>query len=63
MRETEPEIFLIARPSVDVAAMGAYLDAVGGRSWLDRREGEGAPDAELLVEFSGGSATGRGSPG
>jgi thymidylate synthase (FAD) len=53
MRATEPEIFLIARPSVDVAAMGAYLDSVGGRSWLDRRADEGAPDAELLVEFSG----------
>ncbi len=55
MRETEPSVFLVARPSVDVEGMRAYLEDVGGGSWLDRRLEEEAPpgDAELLVEFAG----------
>lgn len=53
MHETEPAVFLVARPSLDLEAMGAYLDDVGGRSWLERRAGEDAPDGELLVEFAG----------
>lgn len=55
-RETTPEVFLVARPSVDMAGMAAYLDSVGGGSWLDRRleESEGAPNpGEALVEFAG----------
>ncbi|HEY6762616.1 MAG TPA: FAD-dependent thymidylate synthase [Baekduia sp.] len=53
MRETRPEVFLIARPALDGAGMRGYLEAVGGASWLDRREAEGARDAETLVEFAG----------
>jgi thymidylate synthase (FAD) len=60
MRETTPQVFLVARPAVDVEGMGAYLESVGGRSWLDMREQEStespeAPvaDAELLAEFAG----------
>jgi thymidylate synthase (FAD) len=54
MRETTPEVFLIARPSVDLAGMRGYLDAVGGASWLDgRTEAERPNDAQLLVEFGG----------
>lgn len=56
MRETEPAVFLVARPSVDVEAMRAYLEDVGGASWLERRldEDDGSPkDAELLLEFAG----------
>ncbi len=56
MRETMPSVFLIARPSVDVDGMRAYLEDVGGGSWLERRleEDEGSPnEAELLVEFAG----------
>jgi len=56
MRETAPSLHLIARPSVDLDAMREYLAAVGGESWLDRRQagGEGAPnEAQLLVEFCG----------
>jgi thymidylate synthase (FAD) len=58
MRETTPSIFLIARPSIDPAAVRAYLDDVGGGSWLERRlagadsEGE-LNGAQLLVEFCG----------
>ncbi len=54
MRETSPQVFLIARPSVDLGGMRAYLEAVGGTSWLERREADGeVNDAELLVEFGG----------
>jgi thymidylate synthase (FAD) len=60
MHETTPSVFLIARPSIDVEGMRAYLRDVGGESWLDRRLGEAdnpqgeSPSAgELLVEFGG----------
>jgi thymidylate synthase (FAD) len=56
MHETAPQVFLIARPSVDVAGMRAYLSAVGGESWLERRlaQSGGRPnEGELLVEFAG----------
>ena len=57
MRETTPSVFLVARPSVDVEGMRAYLEDVGGASWLERSlgevEGSPAKDAELLVEFAG----------
>jgi len=56
MRETAPSVHLIARPSVDLGAMRAYLEGVGGASWLEHREREagGAPnDAQLLIEFCG----------
>ena len=56
MRETAPSVHLIARPSIDVGAMRAYLEDVGGTSWLDRRVDEGADaesPGELLIEFCG----------
>jgi thymidylate synthase (FAD) len=56
VHETTPKVFLIARPSVDLDGMRAYLTEVGGESWLERRvdEAEEAPhDSELLVEFAG----------
>jgi thymidylate synthase (FAD) len=55
MRETSPAVFLIARPSVDLDAMRAYLERVGGTSWLDMRleESEQPNPAQLLLEFSG----------
>lgn len=53
MIETQPEVHLIARPAVDLDGMRAYLDSVGGASWLDRRAEDRGPDAELLVEFAG----------
>lgn len=37
---TVPSVFLIARPSIDVEGMRAYLRDVGGESWLRRRLGE-----------------------
>jgi thymidylate synthase (FAD) len=56
LRETQPEIFLIARPSVDLDGMRGYLDSVGGEAWLDRRLDEADADinpGEQLVEFAG----------
>jgi thymidylate synthase (FAD) len=54
MRETEPSVHLIARPSVDLSGMRAYLEEVGGASWLDRRlDASEENSGELLVEFSG----------
>jgi thymidylate synthase (FAD) len=56
MNETTPSVYLVARPSLDVEGMRAYLDEVGGGSWLDRRLGEtdgGLNAGETLVEFGG----------
>jgi thymidylate synthase (FAD) len=68
MHETTPTVFLIARPSIAFEGMRAYLEDVGGESWLERRLGEAAapegeghgsePQAtinagELLLEFGG----------
>jgi thymidylate synthase (FAD) len=56
MHETTPEVFLIARPSIDIEGMRGYLQDVGGESWLERRlgEAEDAPNGgELVVEFGG----------
>ena len=51
MRETRPQVFLIARPALDLDGLRGYLEAVGGASWLDRRAG--ANPAQTLVEFAG----------
>jgi thymidylate synthase (FAD) len=51
MRETRPQVFLIARPALDLDGLRGYLEAVGGASWLDRRAGANA--AQTLVEFAG----------
>lgn len=68
MHETTPTVYLIARPSIDLEGMRAYLQDVGGESWLDMRvqeaadgaggggggPGSGAPNpGELIVEFGG----------
>ncbi|HSZ03807.1 MAG TPA: FAD-dependent thymidylate synthase [Solirubrobacteraceae bacterium] len=56
MHETNPSVFLIARPSIDLEGMGAYLRDVGGESWLERRLQEADGDTnggELIVEFGG----------
>jgi len=55
MHETTPQVFLLARPSIDFEGMRGYLQAVGGESWLDLREGEqeGPSAGELLLEFGG----------
>lgn len=54
MHETAPSVFLISRPSIDVDAIRAYLEDVGGRSWLERRLADDELNgAQTLVEFCG----------
>jgi thymidylate synthase (FAD) len=56
LHETTPQVFLIARPALDFSGMRAYLESVGGESWLDRRVDETAEEpnsGETLVEFAG----------
>ena len=56
MHETQPSIFVLARPQLDLEGLRGYLEEVGGASWLDRRldEADGAPNpGELLVEAAG----------
>ena len=55
MKETTPQIELIARPSVDLDALERYLKTVGGDSWLQmrREQDEGVNDGQLLVEAAG----------
>jgi thymidylate synthase (FAD) len=55
MHETTPSVFLIARPSVDLDGLAAYLREVGGESWLTMRtELDESPNpGEMLVEIAG----------
>jgi thymidylate synthase (FAD) len=55
VHETTPQVFLVARPSVVVDGMRAYLETVAGASWLDMREEARSElsDGELLAEFGG----------
>jgi len=56
MHETNPSVHLVARPSLDLDGIRAYLEDVGGTAWLDMRTSDGgAPPnpGELLVEFAG----------
>jgi thymidylate synthase (FAD) len=55
MHETTPSVSLIARPSLDLDGLSAYLSKVGGQSWLEMRTGqdEHPNPGEMLVEFAG----------
>lgn len=55
MEETIPEVFLIARPQIDVKNIAAYLNAVDPQAieWLDRVEEDIDSEAEILSEFAG----------
>src|SRR5699024_1834865 len=53
MRQVEPSVELIAKPSIDWEAMRTYIDEVGGNIWAERVEEADSPDAEDLLEFSG----------
>jgi len=55
VRETQPQVELIGRPSLDLVALERFLKAVGGESWLAMRSGdeEGVNDGEVLIEAAG----------
>ena len=53
MRNVEPDVFLVARPSVDYESLAAYLREVGGERWLERLDRDQLSDAENLAEFAG----------
>ncbi|MDQ1706412.1 MAG: thymidylate synthase [Frankiaceae bacterium] len=62
MRSVEPQVFLIARPSVDYDAVAAYLTEVGGEAWLQKFDrgdldselaDKGLNDPQNLAEFAG----------
>jgi thymidylate synthase (FAD) len=59
VHETTPTVYLLASPRIELDGVRAYLEDVGGSSWLALRERErveqdrGASDGELLVELAG----------
>jgi thymidylate synthase (FAD) len=55
MRETTPQVELIARPAVDLDALERYLKTAGGESWLEMRRAEpvGLNPGQLLIEAAG----------
>lgn len=55
MREVQPEVFLIAEPSINWDAVRKFLMAVNGISWADRdpTQEHGLSDGEALIEFMG----------
>src|SRR5215831_6184472 len=54
MYDVSPQVFLIARPTVDWPAVERYLEAVGGMEWRTRVAALGErADGESLIEFMG----------
>jgi thymidylate synthase (FAD) len=53
MRSVQPEVFLVARPSIDYPALAAYLREVGGERWLEKLDRGDLDDAQNLAEFAG----------
>ena len=55
MRETQPQVELIARPSLDLAALERFLKHVGGDSWLTMRTdaNQEINDGQMLIEAAG----------
>ncbi|MDQ3962312.1 MAG: FAD-dependent thymidylate synthase [Actinomycetota bacterium] len=54
MRETQPGVELIARPSIDFEALERFLKTQGGETWLARRvDAEETNPGQLLIEASG----------
>ena len=54
MQEVSPQVYLIARPSIDWDAVERYLAVVGGSEWRERIAALGErPEGESLIEFMG----------
>lgn len=52
MRETEPQVRLIAQPQIDWDEVYQYLNSIGAREWLKNVDRQ-ASGAELLAEIAG----------
>jgi thymidylate synthase (FAD) len=54
MRETQPGVELIARPSIDLEALERFLKTQAGESWLARRvDADETNPGQLLIEAAG----------
>ncbi|HEY2551683.1 MAG TPA: FAD-dependent thymidylate synthase [Streptosporangiaceae bacterium] len=53
MKSVQPEVYLVARPQIDYAALAAYLREVGGEGWLGRLDRGELDDAQNLAELAG----------
>lgn len=54
MRETQPGVELIARPSIDYEAIERFLKTQSGETWLARRvDAEETNPGQLLIEAAG----------
>jgi len=53
VRDVQPRVYLIARPSIDYGEIRRFLADVGGEAWLARTDTSGSNDAQNLVEFAG----------
>ena len=62
MHETTPTVFLLARPSIDVEGMRAYLREVGGESWLERRVEEAQSESRELGAGRTAASSSAGAP-
>lgn len=51
--DVEPEVHLVARPSIDYDALAGYLESIGGTGWLERLDRGELADAQNLAEFAG----------
>jgi thymidylate synthase (FAD) len=49
MKQVEPQVFLLARPTLDAAGLAAYLQAVGAPGWTT----DAPSAAEQLIEVAG----------
>lgn len=53
MKPVQPLVLMLARPQILTDNVATYLEAVGGRSWLDAAGRDEQPSGEKLVEFAG----------
>lgn len=53
MKSVQPTATLIARPSLLIENIAAYLDEVGGTEWLDAPHRASQSPGEMLAEFAG----------
>jgi thymidylate synthase (FAD) len=56
-RSTTPEVFLVARPSIDWAELYRYVESVGGEEWTQRIDDDcengDFEDGQILIEAMG----------